>query len=589
MVVMYIEKVPNRNSPPAVLLRESYREGDQVKKRTLANLSKLPDDIIDNLKLALKGATLSMTEGIPNHFEVIRSLPHGHVMAILETIKKLGLDKIISEKSSRIRNLVVAMIVARIINPKSKLATARGFNSETCSQSLGQLLDLEKADEDELYNALDWLLEKQEKIEKHLALKHLESGTLVLYDVTSTYLEGNGCELGKYGYNRDKKKGKTQIVFGLLCSAKGCPIAVEVFEGNTSDGATLSGQIEKVRKGWGIENVVWVSDRGILTNSKIKELVKPIEGLDYITGLTKPQIRKLAEVEVIQLGLFDQVNLVEFESEDYPDERLIACRNPLIAQKNKQQREALLEATEKELDLIVQATQREKRALKGQDKIALRVGKILNQFKVNKYYNLEITEEGFSYQRKLELIAQETALDGVYVLRTSLESTLMDAATTVKAYKSLSQVEEAFRCYKSIDLKVRPIYHYKGDRVKAHIFLCMLAYYVEWHLKQCLAPLLFEDEEIDDSSLNVIKASRSESAQSKERKKRNQENFPVHSFRTLLEDLGTICLNTVECTIREGSYRFSKITRPTQLQQSCVRFIGSFPDLYPVTGRWKFS
>ena len=574
MIAMYIEKVPNRNSPPAVLLRESYREGDQVKKRTLANLSKLPDDIIDNLKLALKGATLSMNEGIPNHFEVIRSLPHGHVMAILETIKKLGLDKIISEKSSRIRNVVVAMIVARIINPKSKLATARGFNSETCSQSLGQLLDLEKADEDELYNALDWLLEKQEKIEKHLALKHLESGTLVLYDVTSTYLEGNGCELGKYGYNRDKKKGKTQIVFGLLCSAKGCPIAVEVFEGNTSDGATLGGQIEKVRKGWGIENVVWVSDRGILTNSKIKELVKPIEGLDYITGLTKPQIRKLAEVEVIQLGLFDQVNLVEFESEDYPDERLIACRNPFIAQKNQLQREALLEAVEKELDLIVQATQREKRALKGQDKIALRVGKVLNQFKVNKYYNLEITEEGFSYQRKLELIAQETALDGVYVLRTSLESTLMDAATTVKAYKSLSQVEEAFRCYKSIDLKVRPIYHYKGDRVKAHIFLCMLAYYVEWHLKQCLAPLLFEDEEIDDSSLNVIKASRSESAQSKERKKRNQENLPVHSFRTLLEDLGTICLNTVECTIREGSYRFSKITRPTQLQQKALDLLG---------------
>ncbi len=574
MVVMYIEKVPNRNSPPAVLLRESYREGDQVKKRTLANLSKLPDDIIDNLKLALKGATLSMNEGIPNHFEVIRSLPHGHVMAILETIKKLGLDKIISEKSSRIRNLVVAMIVARIINPKSKLATARGFNSETGSQSLGQLLDLEKADEDELYNALDWLLEKQEKIEKHLAIKHLESGTLVLYDVTSTYLEGNGCELGKYGYNRDKKKGKTQIVFGLLCSAKGCPIAVEVFEGNTSDGATLSGQIEKVRKGWGIENVVWVSDRGILTNSKINELVKPIEGLDYITGLTKPQIRKLAEVEVIQLGLFEQVNLVEFESEDYPDERLIACRNPFIAQKNQLQREALLEAVEKELDLIVQATQREKRALKGQDKIALRVGKVLNQFKVNKYYNLEITEEGFSYQRKLELIAQETALDGVYVLRTSLESTLMDAATTVKAYKSLSQVEEAFRCYKSIDLKVRPIYHYKGDRVKAHIFLCMLAYYVEWHLKQCLAPLLFEDEEIDDGSLNVIKASRSESAQSKERKKRNQENFPVHSFRTLLEDLGTICLNTVECTIREGSYRFSKITRPTQLQQKALDLLG---------------
>jgi transposase len=571
---MYIERVPNRNSPPAVLLRESYREGDQVKKRTIANLSKLPDDVIDSMKLALKGAKLSMSEAIPDSFEVVRSLPHGHVAAIWETIKKLGLDKIISDKTSRIRNLVVAMIVARIINPKSKLATARGFNGETCSNSLGQLLDLEKADEDELYNALDWLLEKQDKIEKKLALKHLESATIVLYDVTSTYLEGTGCELGKYGYNRDKKKGKTQIVFGLLCDAKGCPIAVEVFEGNTSDSSTLMSQIEKVRKRFGISNVVWVSDRGILTSSKIKELVKPREGLDYITGLTKPQIRKLAEVKAIQLGLFDEVNLVEFESEDYRGERLIACRNPLIAAKNQNQREALLEATEKELDLIVQATQREKRALKGQDKIALRVGKVLNKFKVNKYYNLEITEEGFTYQRKAELIAQETALDGIYVLRTSVDSTLMDAATTVKAYKSLSQVEEAFRCYKSIDLKVRPIYHYKGDRVKAHIFLCMLAYYVEWHLRQSLAPLLFEDEEIDDHSVNVIKANRSESAQSKERKKRNQESFPVHSFRTLLEDLGTVCLNTIECTIKEGSYRFSKITRPTSLQQKALDLLG---------------
>ena len=289
---MYIERVPNRNSPPAVLLRESYRQGDQVKKRTIANLSQLPDDVIDNLKLALKGAKVSISEAIPDNFEVMRSLPHGHVAVIFEAIKKLGLEKIISDKSSRRRNLVVAMIIARIINPKSKLATARGFNAQTCSNSLGQLLRLEKADEDELYNALDWLLEKQEKIEKKLALKHLESGTLVLYDVTSTYLEGSACELGKYGYNRDKKKGKTQIVFGLLCDAKGCPIAVEVFEGNTSDSATLASQIEKLRKGFGIKNVVWVSDRGILTNSKIKELVKPIEGLDYISGLTKPQIRK---------------------------------------------------------------------------------------------------------------------------------------------------------------------------------------------------------------------------------------------------------------------------------------------------------
>lgn len=571
---MYIERVPNRNSPPAVLLRESYREGIRVKKRTLANLSSLPEDIIDNIKLVLKGAKVSITEAIPDNFEVIRSLPHGHVMVILEMIKKLALDKIIGQRPSRIRNLVVAMIIARIINPKSKLATARGFNRQTCSNSLGEILNLGKADEDELYEALDWLLNKKEKIENKLASLHLESGALVLYDVTSTYLEGKRCELGKYGYNRDKKKGKIQIVFGLLCDKNGCPISVEVFEGNTSDSSTLSGQIEKVRKRFNIKNVVWVTDRGILTSSKINELVKPVQGLDFISGLTKVSIKKLAEVEAIQLGLFDEFNLVEFESEDYPSERLIACRNPLIAEKNQKQRETLLKIAEEQFELIIQATKREKRALKGADKIALRVGKVLNKYKINKYYNLEITELGFTYQRKQEVIAQEIALDGVYILRTSVDKTLMDGVEVVKAYKSLSTVEEAFRCYKSIDLKVRPIYHYKGDRVKAHIFLCMLAYYIEWHLKQELAPLLFEDEKIDDSGQDVIKARRSLTAVAKDRKKRNQENFPVHSFRTLMEDLGTICLSTVQCKLPSGQYIFSKITRPTELQQKVLDLLG---------------
>ena len=403
---MYIERVPNRNSPPAVLLRESYREGGCVKKRTVANLSKLPDDVIDNLKLVLKGAKVSMTETIPDNFEVIRTIPHGHVAVILSTIKKLGLDKIISPKSSRNRNLVMAMIIARIINPKSKLATARGFNKQTCSNTLGKLLNLEKASEDELYSALDWLLDNQEKIENQLAKKHLINGSLVLYDVSSTYLEGSGCELGEYGYNRDQKKGKTQVVFGLLCDLNGCPIAVEVFKGNTKDSSTLVSQIEKVRNRFGIKNIIWVSDRGILTNAQINESVKPVEGIDYITGLTKPQIRQLAEVETIQLGLFDEMNLVEFDCEDYPGERLIACRNPLIAQKNDKQREALLEIVEKELDKIVTATNREKRALKGKDKIALRVGKVLNKYKVNKYYNLAIEEQKFNYSRKSELISQ---------------------------------------------------------------------------------------------------------------------------------------------------------------------------------------
>ncbi len=567
---MYIERVPNRNSPPAVLLRESYREGNQVKKRTLANLSKLPEDVVDNMKLALKGGQISIEKGIPSNFEVIRSLPHGHVAAILETIKKLGLSQIISKQSSRKKNLVLAMIVARIINPKSKLATCRGFNHQTCSNSLGQLLNLENAKSDELYEALDWLLENQSKIEDKLATKHLISGSLVLYDVTSSYLEGTGCELGEYGYNRDKKRGKTQIVFGLLCDANGCPIAVEVFSGNTSDSATLTNQIEKVRNRFGIKNVVWVTDRGILTNANINELVKPVEGLDYISGLTKPQIRKLAEVEVIQLGLFDEVNIVEFESEDYPEERLVACRNPLIAEKNEKQREAILEAVEKELSQIVKATKREKRALKGQDKIALRVGKVLNKYRVNKYYVLDIKEKEFSYERRSELIAQEAALDGVYVIRTSVKKTLMDAPSTVKAYKSLSQVEEAFRCYKSIDLKVRPIYHYKSERVKAHIFLCMLAYYVEWHLRKILAPLLFEDEETEAITTDVIKAHRSESAKKKDRTKRNKEHLPIHSFRTLLEDLATICLNKIKCNFASGSYVFCKITQPSSLQQSCL-------------------
>ncbi len=570
---MYIERVPNRNSPPAVLLRESYREGDRVKKRTLANLSKLPDDVVDNMKMVLKGAKVSIEEAIPSNFEVIRSLPHGHVAAILEMTKKLGLSNIISEQSSRKKNLVMAMIIARIINPKSKLATCRGFNHQTCSNSLGKLLNLENATEDELYEALDWLLEHQSKIEHKLAKKHLISGSLVLYDVTSSYLEGTKCELGFYGYNRDKKKGKTQIVFGLLCDKDGCPIAVEVFSGNTSDSATLTNQIEKVRNRFGIKNVVWVTDRGILTNAKINELVKPVEGLDYITGLTKPQIRKLAEVEAIQLGLFDELNLVEFESEDYPEERLIACRNPLIAEKNQKQRAARLQVVEKELEQIVKATKREKRALKGQDKIALRVGKILNKYKVNKYYTLDIKDSEFTYERREELIAQEIALDGVYVIITSVKKTAMDAPTTVKAYKSLSQVEEAFRSYKSIDLKVRPIYHYKGERVKAHIFLCMLAYYVEWHLRKVLAPLLFEDEQTEDTATDVIKAHRSESAKEKDRKKRNDENLPVHSFRSLLEDLGTICLNTVQCTLVSGKYVFSKITQPTSLQQKTLNLL----------------
>jgi hypothetical protein len=400
---MYIEKVPNRNSPPAVLLRESYREGNIVRKRTLANLSKLPDTVIDNLKIVLKGGTA--IENLSESFEVVRSLPHGHVAATLGTLRKIDLHNLIAPEYTRQRSLVEAMIVARIIDPRSKLATSRGLNAETCFSSLSQILGLEKADEDELYEAMDWLLSRQELIENELAKIHLSEGALVLYDVSSTYFEGTQCPLAKYGYNRDKKKGFLQIVFGLICNKNGCPIAVEIFEGNTSDTTTITSQIEKVRSRFGLKQVIWVGDRGMITQTRIEDSLKDIEGLDWITALRASQIRKLVEQGDIQLSLFDERNLVEFSSIEYPKERLIACRNPLLAQEKSLTRLALLEATEKELEKIIKATSREKRTLKGADQIGLRVGKVINSKGVGKFFEVTITESSFSYVRKEELIA----------------------------------------------------------------------------------------------------------------------------------------------------------------------------------------
>jgi transposase len=519
---MYIERVPNRNSPPAVLLRESYREGDKVRKRTLANLSKLPDEVIENLQIVLKGGVA--VENYGEAFQIIRSLPHGHVAAVLGTLNKLGIAELIDHKISRKRSLIIGMIVARILEPRSKLATARGLKQETCFSSIGKCLNLEKADEDELYSALDWLLERQEKIEKSLAQKHLEEGSLVLYDVSSTYFEGDCCPLAQYGYSRDRKKGKKQIVFGLLCNQEGCPIAVEVFQGNINDSTTLGQQIEKVRSRFGFKRIVWVGDRGMITAKRINEELKKQEGLDWITALTAVQIRKLAQEEVIQLGLFDERNLVELSDDAYVGERLIACRNPLIAQSKSQKREKLLLATEEELNKIVTATQREKRALKGADVIGLRVGKVINKYQVGKFFDLQITENSFSYSRKMSTLQQEITLDGLYVIRTSVARETLDTPATVRTYKSLSHVEQAFRSYKSVDLKVRPIYHYSENRVRAHVFLCMLAYYVEWHLKRTLSSLLFVDE---DWELNkklpgdvVSPAKRSQKALSKARTKK---------------------------------------------------------------------
>lgn len=572
---MYIERVPNRNSSPAVLLRESYREGGKIRKRTLANLSKLPDTVVDNLRIVLKGG--AAIENLSESFSVERSLPHGHVAAVLGTIKKLSLHNKIAPDHSRKRALVLAMIVARILDPRSKLATARGLNSETCFSSLSELLGLEKADEDELYEAMDWLVSRQESIENELAKIHLSEGALVLYDVSSTYFEGTQCPLARYGYNRDKKKGFLQIVFGLICDKRGCPVAVEVFEGNTSDTTTITAQIEKVRHCFGIQQVVWVGDRGMITNTRILAEFQPIEGLDWITALRAPQIRKLVEQEAVQLSLFDETDLVEFSCSDYPGERLIACRNPMLAQEKSLTREALLQATEQELYKIVIATSRDKRALKGADQIGLRVGRVLNSKGVGKYFNISITDESFTYSRNEAVIASDAALDGVYIIRTSVPAQTLDAVSTVRAYKSLSQVEQAFRSYKTIDLKVRPIYHRLEQRVKAHIFLCMLAYYVEWHMRKALAPLLFDDEKVtvepQEKSSVVAPFKRSKQARAKAATKKTSEKLPVHSFRTLMADLATIVKNKFHSNGLEASLTFEKITQPTPLQQKALELL----------------
>ena len=491
------------------------------------------------------------------------------------SLLKLELDQLISPQKSRERQLVMAMIVARIIDPRSKLATVRGLNPDTCVSTLGEILGVSYADEDQLYAAMDWLLQRQPEIENSLAKKHLREGTLILYDISSTYFEGTSCPLAQFGYNRDRKKGKLQIVFGLLCNPQGCPIAVEVFEGNTGDPTTLPKQIEKVRSRFGIERVVWVADRGMITQALLEEDFL-FQGLEWITALRSNQIRVLVETDAIQLSLFDQQDLAEITSPDYPGERLIACRNPLLAQSRAQKREELLLATERLLDKITAATMRAKRPLRGADKIGLRVGKVLNQFGVGKHFCIQITQESFDYASKQESIQQESALDGLYVIRTTVEATRLNAPDTVRAYKSLSTVEQAFRSYKTIDLKVRPIFHHLADRVKAHIFLCMLAYYVIWYMRQALAPILFDDEEIEclQEKSPVATAQRSQSCLAKAHKKRTESGFTVHSFQTLLADLSTLTKNRIRSNLSGLNLCFDKFTQPTPLQQKALDLLG---------------
>ncbi len=568
---MYIERVPNRNSPPAVLLRESHREGKKVRKRTIANLSKWPEHLVEGLRVLLRGGTAITDLG--DAFDIIRSRPHGHVAAVLGTARRLDLPRWLSRHASRERDLVLAMLTARILDPRSKLATARALREETLAHTLGETLGLDDVEEDELYGALDWLLQRQGAVEHQLAKRHLKDGAVVLYDLTSTYFEGRACALAKRGYSRDGKRSTLQIVFGLLCDAEGCPVAIEVFEGNTADPGTVATQVHKLRERFGLERVVLVGDRGMLTEARLRENIRPCEGLDWITALRAPAIAKLLECGAIQLSLFDERDLVEITHPDYPGERLMVCRNPLLAEERRRKRTELLEATEVELEKVRAATTRASRPLRGQDKIALRVGKVLNRFKVAKHFVLDIAEEHFSFQRDAQRIAAETALDGLYVIRTSVPATVFDAEHTVRTYKSLSSVEQAFRSFKSVDLKVRPIFHHLADRVRAHVLLCMLAYYVEWHMRRALAPMLFDDDDRAGGEAKrvsiVAPAQISERARAKATSKRTEDDEPVHSFQTLLSDLATIVKNRIVPKL-SGAQPLDQITRPTPLQQRAL-------------------
>jgi len=560
------------------LLRRTYREGGKVKHETVGNISHLPFEVIDVVRRALKGEIFS---GAQQDLEIERSLPHGHVAAVLGMIRKLKLEAVISSQGCKERDLVWGMIVSRILAPTSKLATARGLGSETLSTSLGDVLGIESAEVGELYRAMDWLVARQAHVEDALAARHLSDGSLVLYDVTSVYFEGRKSPLAQWGHNRDGKKGKLQLVFGLLCTSQGCPVAVEVFEGNTADPKTLVSQIAKLRTRFGLSRVVIVGDRGLITEARLREDLRGEEGVEWITALRAPAIRKLLQNGSLQLSLFDEKDLAEISDPDYPGERLVVCKNPLLARERARKREELLQATEKKLSEIVEATMRQTRRLKGKEKIALRVGKVLNRFKVAKHFRMEIGEESFSYCRNHETIAAESSLDGIYVIRTSVPQELMAAADSVRAYKGLSRAERAFRSLKSVDLKVRPIFHWTTDRVKSHVLLCMLAYYVEWHMRTALAPMLFEDhdpagaEALRDSV--VAPAKRSMSALRKIHTQETCDGLPVHSFRSLMADLGTLTKNRVH--VKNTGATFDLYATPTPVQNRAFDLLGISPRL----------
>jgi transposase len=549
----------------STLLRRSYRENGKVRKETLANLSHLPPEVIELIRGALRGESY-----VPagEAFEIERSLGAGHVMAALGMARRLDLARLLDRKPSRERDLVMAMIAQRVIAPASKLSTARALGCST----LAEEMNVTGADEDDLYAALDWLLDRQEKIEDRFARRHLKDGELVLYDVSSSYFEGRSCPLAKLGYSRDGKRGTPQVIYGLLCDEPGRPIAVEVFSGQLHDDATLGAQISKLKDRFRLKSVVVVADRGMVTKANMQTL-KDTEGVEWITALKAPQIKKLTRDGLLQLSLFDEQNLAEITAEDYPGERLVVCRNPLVAAERTRKREELLQATEHDLQQIAERVQ--KGTLAGSSEIGLAAGPAARRYKMRKHFDLQITDQGFAFTRKTEQIQAEAALDGIYILRTSLTMNKISTCDVVRSYKNLEQAERAFKTFKGPELQIRPIHHHLETRVRAHVFLCMLAYYLTWHLKQAWAPLLFKDEDPPTSNDPVAKHARSTNAQRKAQTKRTTTGEPCHTYKSLIAELSTLTRNTIRLAHTDAT--FHKLTHPTNLQAHALDLVEHTP------------
>ena len=569
---MYIETVPNRNSRPAILLRQGWREGKRVRKKTLANLTDWPSEKVEALRQVLKGRRLIAPE---DAFTVERSRPHGHVEALLSVCRRLGLERLIAAKRCRERDRVLAMVLERLLHPASKLATTRLWHCTTLAEELGVGDD----DEDDLYEAMDWLLERQERIEQRLAKRHLHEGEPVFADVSSSYYEGRTCPLMRFGYNRDRKRGKTQLVYAVLSAPGGCPVAVQAYPGNTADPNTVPDQVVKLKVRFGLERVVLVGDRGLLTQVQIEHL-KRHRGLGWVSALKSLQVRALVEQHALQLSLFDEQNLAEIVSPDYPGERLVACYNPLLAEERSRKREELLATTEAGLERVAREAARRTRTPLGAAELGRKVGRVLGRHKMGKHFEWEVDNARLRYQRNAERIEAEARLDGIYVLRTSEPATRLSSHDTVRTYKGLADVERWFRTLKGLEVRVRPIRHREERRVRAHLFVCLLAGYVEWHLRRAVAPLLFGDETLEAARRTrdpVAAAKPTPRAREKKARRRTDDGLALHSLDTLLAELATRCRNTCRVLSDPTAPAFSLLTEPTQTQRRVAELIEMFP------------